>query len=101
MRVFAVLTAALLAACAPPPELTIEERAEQTAAAAVSVLFPETDPLPVANCVRDLAEFEELITLANGSPETPEDETIALVDEILERAEVAYCVRFNNVVLGV
>jgi len=100
MRVFAALILGVLTACAAPLEMSVEERAEQTAAAAVAVLQPESDPAPVANCVRDLAAFDELIALSNGSADSPDAATVAMVSGILAREDVADCVAFNNVLLA-
>lgn len=99
MRACVAILCCSLTACAVPLDDSFEQRAEQGAASAISVLYPNTQVAPVAQCVRDISEFEELLILSNSSVEMPEQETLDLVTSILAREEVADCVAFNGVEL--
>ena len=98
MRLLLIAVVAL-AACAPQPESTVEERAEQVASATLVTLQPGVDRAPVATCVRDHAKFDELLTLSTDDARTPSIEAVALVQDMLTREEVQTCIAANNVVL--
>jgi len=96
---FALLIPLVLVACAPQPETTVEERAEQVASATLVTLQPGVERAPVATCVRDHAKFDELLTLSTDDARTPSIEAVALVQDMLTREEVQTCIAATNVAL--
>ena len=96
---FALLIPLVLAACAPQPETTVEERAEQVASATLPTLQPGVERGPVAICVRDHAKFDELLQLSTDDARKPSIEAVALVQDMLTREEVQSCIAANSLTL--
>ncbi len=77
----------------------IQQAAEQVAFRAVELAYPNIDPAPVANCIRDNATNGELLTLADGMLHSTTPAEQAMVTSILQRPQTSRCVADNGQVL--
>lgn len=78
----------------------IQQAAEQVAFLAIEMTYPQVNPAPVANCVRNNATNGELLTLADGMLHSTTAPEQAMVTTILQRPQARQCVVDNGQVLN-